>query len=151
MKPRTAKDGETKLQIVTEHIRKRTDGPGDIIDLTPDLTELLEKYDLKEGTVTVFVVGSTAGITTIEYEPGLVKDMDRIWEQIAPQGPDYAHHQTWGDQNGFSHVRAALQGPSLVVPFKEGRLLLGTWQQVVLMEFDDRPRDRTVVAQYMGY
>lgn len=95
-------------------------------------------------------MGSTAAITSFEYEPGLVKDMTALYEKLAPQGQPYAHDETWGDANGFSHVRAALQGPSLVVPFRGGELMLGTWQQVVLAEFDHWPRQRKVILQFIG-
>ena len=100
--------------------------------------------------MTVFVIGSTTGMTTFEYEPGLIKDMRELYERIAPSNRHYAHNETWNDDNGFSHVRAALQGPSLTIPFKESKLLLGTWQQVVLAEFDIRPRERKVVVQMIG-
>ncbi|OVE77142.1 secondary thiamine-phosphate synthase enzyme [bacterium F11] len=139
------------MQIKTEMLAIQTKGPGDIIDLTPKLKHILNKFGLTEGSVTVFNIGSTAGITTIEFEPGLIKDMNKIYEKIAPQKDTYHHHDTWGDYNGFSHCRASLQGPSLVIPYNNKELLLGTWQQVVLMEFDDRPRSRKVIAQFMGY
>jgi secondary thiamine-phosphate synthase enzyme len=100
--------------------------------------------------MTVFISGSTAGITTFEYEPGLVRDLKEFYDKIAPPSVHYHHDETWGDANGFSHVRATLTGPSLVIPFEKGKLLLGTWQQIVLMEFDNRPRSREVVVQLMG-
>jgi len=139
-----------EFRIKTKELSKKTKGPGDILDLTPDLTDILEDLGLNEGTMTVFIVGSTAGITTIEYEPGLKKDMSRIWERLAPQKEQYHHHETWGDYNGFSHCRAAIQGPAVTIPFNNGALCLGQWQQVVLMEFDDRPRARTLIVQVMG-
>ena len=105
---------------------------------------------MNAGTITFFIPGSTAGLTTIEYEPGLLKDIPETFEKIAPQNARYAHNDTWHDGNGASHVRAALQGPSLVVPFADGKMLLGVWQQVVLIDFDARPRDRKVVMQIMG-
>ena len=137
-------------RIETHTIKKSTQGQGDMLDLTPDVAAVLKTAGLREGSVTVFAVGSTAGVTTIEFEPGLVKDMKDVWQKIAPFGPDYHHHGTWGDDNGSAHVRAALLGPSLTVPFKDGALLLGRWQQIVLMEFDTRPRERTVVVQGWG-
>ena len=139
-----------EFQIQTKNLSKKTAGPGDIVDLTPDLEAVIDNFGLTEGTLTVFVVGSTAGITTIEYEPGLKKDMNRIWERIAPQKEYYHHHETWGDYNGFSHCRASLLGPSLTIPVEKGDLCLGQWQQVVLLEFDDRPRSRTIKVQAMG-
>jgi secondary thiamine-phosphate synthase enzyme len=102
------------------------------------------------GIATVFVVGSTAAVTTIEFEPGAVADLNRLFEEIAPRGQSYRHHLRWGDDNGSSHVRAALLGPSLTVPFADRALLLGTWQQIMLLEFDTRPRKREVVIQIVG-
>lgn len=142
---------ENGIEIQTKTFVKETMGPGDMIDLTPDATALLRESGLKEGTAVFFNIGSTAGITTIEYEPGLKKDMAELYQRLIPQGPDYHHHATWGDQNGSSHLRASLQGPSLAVPFKDGVFLLGTWQQPVLLEFDDRPRRRKIVIQFMGF
>lgn len=138
------------MRIVTETIRKKTKGEGDLIDLTSELHKLLSQSGLAEGNMTIFVIGSTAGITTFEYEPGLIKDMREIYEKLAPSNRHYAHNETWNDDNGHSHIRAALQGPSLTIPFKDGKLLLGTWQQVVLAEFDIRARERQVVVQLIG-
>ena len=98
----------------------------------------------------LFVVGSTAGLTTCEYEPGLVADIKAIFEKLIPKGVTYEHDMTWGDANGFSHLRASLLGPSLTLPFKAGKLLLGTWQQIVLIDFDNRPRQRKVILQFQG-
>ena len=108
------------------------------------------KSGLKNGTVTVFVTGSTAGVTTIEYEPGLVADIKEAFERIAPKGITYAHNETWGDGNGYSHIRASLLGASLVVLFTDFKMALGTWQQIVLIDFDNRPRKRDVLVQVMG-
>ena len=105
---------------------------------------------MAEGQILVFVPGSTAGVTTVEFEPGLVRDLNEFFEKLIPEGRDYHHHATWGDDNGSSHVRAAIVGPSLMIPFSGGRLLLGTWQQVVLVDFDTRPRQRNVVLQLTG-
>jgi len=138
------------VKISTETIACSTRGQDDIVDLTGKIAACVAASGLREGQVTVCVTGSTAAVTTIEYEPGLVKDMAEAYDKLAPAGDDYAHHATWGCDNGSSHVRAALQGPSLVVPFVDGRLVLGTWQQVVLAEFDTRPRDRKVVLQLIG-
>ncbi|MFH2203818.1 MAG: secondary thiamine-phosphate synthase enzyme YjbQ [Elusimicrobiota bacterium] len=138
------------LKIITKMIGFSTQGQNDIINMTGLITEGLEKSGLRDGQATVFVIGSTAGVTTIEYEPGLVKDMAEAYGKLAPADKDYAHHETWGCDNGSSHVRAALQGPSLTIPFVKGRLTLGTWQQVVLTEFDTRPRDREIMLQLIG-
>lgn len=138
------------IEILTETLKKKTKGMGDVINLTDEVNRLIQEADLGEGQATVFVVGSTAGITTIEFEPGIVKDMTRIFERLAPSTEAYHHHETWGDHNGSSHARAAIQGPSVVIPFIDRELCLGQWQQVVLMEFDDRPRDRKIVVQLIG-
>ncbi len=138
------------MKILNETVRLKTNGAGDLIDITGEIAELLKTSKLKTGNLTVFVIGSTAAITTFEYEPGLIKDMREVYEKIAPSNRSYHHDETWGDANGFSHVRASLQGPSLVIPFADGKLLLGTWQQVVLAEFDNRPRDRRIVVQLIG-
>ena len=137
-------------EIKTERLRFPTKGAGDLVDITKDLAGLLAKSKLKAGSMTVFGVGSTLGITTFEYEPGLIKDMRELYERLVPSNRSYAHDETWGDANGFSHLRAALQGQSLSVPFEDGRLLLGTWQQVVVAEFDHRPREREIVVQLIG-
>lgn len=138
------------MNIVTQYIETSTRGFSDIIDITPEAHQCLSESGIDAGTATFFVSGSTAGLTTIEYEPGLLKDIPDLFEKIAPQNARYAHNHTWHDGNGASHVRAALQGPSLVVPFSAGKLLLGTWQQIVLIDFDVRPRSRRVVMQIMG-
>jgi secondary thiamine-phosphate synthase enzyme len=134
----------------TERISLATKGFTDIHDLTPQVSAALKKSDLQNGIATVFVSGSTAGVTTIEFEPGLLKDLPAAFEKLAPMNVHYHHDATWGDGNGYAHVRAALLGPSLVVPFEKGTLLLGTWQQIVLIDFDNRPRRREVVLQFMG-
>jgi secondary thiamine-phosphate synthase enzyme len=127
-----------------------TAGQGDVRDLTREVAGLLADARLTAGIVTVFVTGSTAGITTIEFEPGVVADLGRAFEAIAPRNAHYDHHARWGDDNGSSHVRAGMLGPSLTIPFAEGQLVLGTWQQVVLVEFDTRARRRQVMVQVMG-
>jgi len=119
-------------------------------DVTSTVSEALKSSGLQEGHATVFVAGSTAGVTTVEFEPGLVKDLNEFFQKIIPEGPDYHHHDTWGDDNGSSHVRAALLKPSLTIPFLKGKLLLGTWQQVVIIDFDTRPRNRDVIVQLAG-
>ena len=138
------------MNIQTETIHISTRGRNDILDLTPQVSDVLASSGLQEGQVTVFVPGSTAGVTTIEFEPGLVRDLPEALERIAPMGKTYHHDATWGDGNGYAHVRAAMTGPSLVVPFHDGRLLLGTWQQIVLMDFDNRSRDRRLIVQLIG-
>ncbi|MCP4134956.1 MAG: YjbQ family protein [bacterium] len=131
----------------TEYIRLASRANRDVIDLTGEIKSIIAESGVSDGIVTVFVPGSTAGITTIEYEPGLKKDMDNFLEKIAPYKDHYSHHETWHDDNGSSHVQAALLGPSLTVPIIEGEIALGTWQQVVLIDCDTRPRDRNVIVQ----
>lgn len=138
------------MKILSDKILLETKGAGDLIDITDRIAELLKETKLKTGQVTVFHIGSTAAITTFEFEPGMIKDMQELYEKIVPAQRHYHHDDTWGDANGFSHLRAALQGPSLTIPFENGNLLLGTWQQVVLAEFDNRPRNRQVVVQIIG-
>jgi len=138
------------MKIVSEKIRVSTRGHTDVVDITKAVSQLVTKYKLQAGCATVFVSGSTAGVTTVEYEPGLVKDLPEAFEKIAPTGKSYHHDATWGDNNGYAHVRASLLGPSLTVPFCDGDLQLGTWQQIVLIDFDDRPRERTIIVQLFG-
>ncbi len=120
-----------------------------IADITSEVKNFVRNSGVSEGAVLVFNVGSTGAVTTIEYEPGLKKDFPRIMDRIAPYGEHYEHHKTWGDDNGSSHVKAAIVGPSLVVPFKNGELLLGTWQQIVVVNFDTRKRTRRVILQIL--
>ncbi len=127
-----------------------TTGQGDAHDLTAVVADAVRAAGLASGTVTVFVVGSTAGITTIEFEPGAVADFNALLARLAPRDEDYRHHLRWGDDNGSSHVRAALVGPSLTIPVDKGELLLGTWQQIMLVEFDTRARRREIVVQMSG-
>jgi secondary thiamine-phosphate synthase enzyme len=127
-----------------------TNGQGDVRDLTAYMTRALHASTLTSGLATIAVVGSTAGITTIEFEPGAVADLNKVWEQLAPRDGHYEHHLRWGDDNGSSHVRASMLGPSVSIPFEARRLLVGTWQQVVLIEFDTRPRTREVAIQLIG-
>lgn len=138
------------MKIVNEKIHLTTQGNPDLVDITAMINKTLKSTGLVKGNITVFVIGSTAAITTFEYEPGMIKDMRQLYETLAPRGKHYAHDDTWGDANGFSHLRAALQGPSLVIPFDKGELALGAWQQVVLAEFDNRPRERQIVLQIIG-
>ena len=134
----------------TERISVKSEGLGDIIDITDRVQEIVEKSGKKEGSAVVFVNGSTASVSTIEYEPNLVKDVKRVLEKLAPYGAEYEHHRTWGDDNGAAHVRATLMGPGITVPFQDRKLLLGTWQQIVVLDFDTRPRSREVVVQVLG-
>jgi secondary thiamine-phosphate synthase enzyme len=136
--------------IVTGSISLQTRGECDIVDITPQVAKQVAESGVNSGTVTVFVPGSTAGVTTIEYESGLVADLKRLWDRIVPRDIHYDHDRRWGDGNGHSHVRASMLGPSLVVPFTDGRLILGTWQQIILVDFDNRPRSRRAVLQIMG-
>jgi secondary thiamine-phosphate synthase enzyme len=137
--------------MVCTHSRDiATRGQDDARDITDVVAAAVAQSGVKAGIVTVFIVGSTAGVTTIEFEPGAVADLNSVFEKVAPRRADYRHHLRWGDDNGSSHVRAALVGPSLTVPFADGTLLLGTWQQIVLIEFDTRPRTREFVIQIVG-
>jgi secondary thiamine-phosphate synthase enzyme len=138
------------MKIMNSKITINTKGNGDFTNITNQLLSSLDNVGLHNGIMTIFVSGSTAGITTFEYEPGLIRDLKEFYDKVAPSNVHYHHDDTWGDANGFSHVRATLTGPSLVIPFENGKLLLGTWQQVVLVEFDNRPRKRDVVMQIMG-
>ena len=138
------------MNVVTEHISVSTKGNVDILDITDDVSRLLRKSNFKSGIVTVFVHGSTAALTTIEYEPGLIEDMKRMLEQVVPQGIEYKHNLRWGDGNGHSHIRASLLGPSITVPFQDSGLMLGTWQQIVFIDLDNRPRSRDIIVQIMG-
>ena len=136
--------------VETTRHRVDTTGQGDVHDLTPLVSRVLGASSIAAGLATIAVVGSTAGITTIEFEPGAVADLNRVWEQLAPRDGEYEHHLRWGDDNGSSHVRAAMLGPSLSIPFDRGRLCLGTWQQIVLVEFDTRRRDREIIVQLIA-
>jgi secondary thiamine-phosphate synthase enzyme len=136
--------------VITERLSIRTKGECDVIDITPDVELVVSQSGIESGTVTVFISGSTAGVTTIEYEPGVVSDFKAMWDRIVPRDIQYNHDQRWGDGNGYSHVRASMLGPSLVVPFSNRALLLGTWQQIIVVDFDNRPRSREIILQIMG-
>jgi secondary thiamine-phosphate synthase enzyme len=136
--------------VISKRLTVNTNGNGDALDLTPGVERAIKEARLSGGVVTLFVIGSTAALTTIEYEEGAVHDLGQVLEHIAPRHAEYEHHLRWGDDNGHSHVRAALLGPSLSVPFVGGQLTLGTWQQIILIDFDTRPRQRAVVAQIIG-
>jgi secondary thiamine-phosphate synthase enzyme len=136
--------------IISKRLTVNTNGNGDTLDITPGVMHALKESKLSSGVVTLFIIGSTAALTTIEYEEGAVADLGRVLEKIAPGHAEYEHHLRWGDDNGHSHVRAALLGPALSVPFIGAQLTLGTWQQIILIDFDTRPRQREIVAQIMG-
>ena len=136
--------------VVTRKISLQSKGRCDIIDITPQVQQELAEAGVNSGTVTLFVAGSTAGITTIEYESGVLSDFQDMWQRSAPDNIPYQHDRRWGDGNGYAHVRASLLGASLVVPFSDRRLTLGTWQQLVVVDFDNRPRSRQIIMQIMG-
>ena len=138
------------MEIATYSISVSTNGNCDIIDITDDVATLLHNNNFNEGNVLIFVGGSTAGITTIEYEPGLLKDYPKFFDRIVPMNMNHEHDNTWHDGNGHSHVRAAIQGASFTIPFSNGRLLLGTWQQIILVDFDNRSRSREITVQITG-
>jgi len=138
------------MQINTLNFSVCTKGFNDIIDVTNDVQKILNESGMKEGNALVFVTGSTAGVTTIEYEPGLLKDYPEFFEKIIPLNKVYHHNEAWHDNNGYAHVRASLQGASFTVPFTNGKLLLGTWQQIILVDFDNRSRQRNVIVQLIG-
>ena len=138
------------MEIETYFIGVTTNGNCEITDITDKVDNLIANNNFTEGSALVFVAGSTAGITTIEYEPGLLKDYPEFFERIAPSGINYEHENTWHDGNGHSHVRSSVQGASLTVPFSRGKLLLGTWQQIIFIDFDNRPRKREIIVQITG-
>jgi secondary thiamine-phosphate synthase enzyme len=136
--------------VVTKKISLQSKGQCDIINITPQVEQQVAETDINSGTATLFVAGSTAGISTIEFESGLLSDFQGMWERNIPKNIPYDHDRRWGDGNGYSHVRASLLGASLVVPFNNKRLTLGTWQQIVVVDFDNRPRSREIILQIMG-
>jgi secondary thiamine-phosphate synthase enzyme len=138
------------MKIISNEIMKKTKGNCDIIDITKDIMDIMLKTGIKEGLCTVFSVGSTAGITTIEYEPGLLKDIPKLLDKLIPSAVKYNHDDTWGDGNGHAHLRSAIFKTSLSIPIVKGELTLGTWQQVVLIDFDNRSRTRRIVIQILG-
>ncbi len=138
------------MAVHTYREQVKTRGDADVLDITPLATQALRKSSLKDGTLTVFVPGSTAAVTTIEFEPGVVRDLRAAIQRLVPDSLVYEHDQRWGDGNGYSHVRAALVKPGMAIPFQDGGLLLGTWQQLVLIDFDNRPRTREIVFQVVG-
>jgi secondary thiamine-phosphate synthase enzyme len=136
--------------VVTGQLQLRTRGGYDVRDITDQVQEAVKKSTLKAGTVTIFCPGSTGALTTLEFESGVVGDLKQVLDEITPPDRNYRHHLRWGDDNGHSHIRAALIGPSLTVPFLDGDLTLGTWQQIVFCDLDTRPRERRLVLQIMG-
>lgn len=138
------------MAVVTGRLEVESRGENDVVDLTGGVRRVVGKSGVKSGVVTVFVSGSTAAVTTLEFEPGLVKDFPEMLERVSPKGREYEHQKTWNDGNGHSHVKAALVGPSLTIPVVNGDIAVGTWQQVVLVELDIRPRRRKIVVQVVG-
>ncbi len=138
------------MNLYKFNIIKKTEGKDDLIDITDEVISLVKKSGVKEGFGIVFVIGSTASIITMEYEPGLIKDVKELLERIVPESKDYAHNATWNDDNGHSHLRATLLGQSFTFPIEENRPLLGTWQQIVLCESDHRPRERKIIIHIYG-
>jgi secondary thiamine-phosphate synthase enzyme len=136
--------------VTTKKIQLNTKGDCDVIDITSQVSQAIRESELDSGVATIFVSGSTAGVTTVEYEPGLVHDLQVLFERIAPKGIDYRHNLRWGDGNGHAHIRASLLGASLAVPFTHKSPMLGTWQQIVFIDFDNRPRSRELVLQLVG-
>lgn len=138
------------MQIVTRTIYIKSEGEGDMIDITPETSKILTQSKLKDGIITIFVPGSTAAVTTIEYEPGLRQDFPHMLSRLVPRNIEYHHENMWHDGNGHSHVKASLIGPSLTIPFKDSILMLGTWQQIVFLEMDIGKRERNLILQIMG-
>ena len=138
------------MNVLTRTIKIRSEGESDVIDVTNQLSNIVNESHFEKGIAIIFVSGSTAGVTTIEYEPGLVHDFPAMLSRVVPKNMKYEHDNTWHDGNGHSHVRASLIGPSLTIPIMRGKLTLGTWQQIVILEMDTRPRNRNVIVQIMG-
>ena len=135
------------MTIITKNFQVKTKGYTDIIDITKYIQSIVDSTNIKEAQVLVFIGGSTASITSIEYEPGLLKDLPEALERISPSGIHYYHDETWGDGNGMAHVRASILGCSITIPLVNGTLMLGTWQQIILVDFDNRPRNRNIIVQ----
>lgn len=144
------KISEQSMTVITKKIQIKSRSENDILDITDKVSEVVKESKMENGAIIVFVVGSTAAITTIEYEPGLRKDFPEMLSRLAPREIEYAHDNTWHDGNGHSHIRASLIGPSLAIPIIGGHLTLGTWQQIVLVELDTRPRERKIIVQMIG-
>jgi len=142
--------GGKDMTVVTKDISLQSKGNCDIIDITSQVAKNVEESGVDSGIVTLFIVGSTAGITTIEYEPNLLSDFKNMWDRVIPQSIPYEHNKTWGEGNGHSHVRASMLGASLTIPFVNKKLTLGTWQQIVFVDFDNRLRSRKIIIQILG-
>lgn len=138
------------VKFDTKSIGINTQGFNDIIDITPQLSQILQEGSYKEGQMLVFIPGSTAALTTVEFEPGLQKDLREFFEEWIPMKKRYHHNERWHDGNGYAHVRASILKPSLNIPFKDNQLLLGTWQQVILIDFDNKQRKRSLIVQIVG-
>lgn len=138
------------ISLQTKKFTERTAGHCDIIDITAKIHEAIEKEQIQHGLITAFVSGSTAALTTIEYESGLIQDLKESVERLIPSDRRYHHDDRWDDDNGFSHLRAALFGPSIALPVQNGKVCLGAWQQVILLDFDNRPRTREIILQLIG-
>lgn len=138
------------MTVANDTISLKTAAKDEVIDVTPKVQKIVNESGVKNGLACVFVVGSTAAVTTVEHEPGLVADLREALDRLYPKHREYEHHRRWGDGNGHSHVRASFVGPSLTIPVVEGRLVLGTWQQIVFMEFDNKPRTRELHVQVIG-
>ncbi|MDQ2692490.1 MAG: secondary thiamine-phosphate synthase enzyme YjbQ [Chloroflexota bacterium] len=138
------------MTVKTAYISLTTQGNADVHDITDEVTRAISRSGLASGTATIFCPSSTSALTTIEYESGAVSDLRRLFDEIVPPDREYAHNERWHDGNGHSHVRAALLGPSLTIPFVDGQLTLGTWQQVIYVDFDNRPRQRKLFVQLIG-
>ncbi|MFH1645177.1 MAG: secondary thiamine-phosphate synthase enzyme YjbQ [Candidatus Omnitrophota bacterium] len=138
------------MKVITEYLKFDSKGKTDIINITSDIASKLNETGIKSGIVTISVIGSTASITTVEFEPALVSDIKELFEKIIPSNVTYEHDATWGDANGYSHLRSSLLGTSITVPFVDKELVLGTWQQIIFLDFDNRPRSRKICLQFMG-
>lgn len=138
------------MKIDTASISLMTRGEADVHDITRQIEESIQKSEINDGIVTVFCPSATSAVTTIEYEPGCVSDLRRLFDDLIPREQDYAHNLRWGDGNGYSHIRAALLKPSLTIPLVKGKMTLGTWQEIIYVDFDNRPRQRDLVIQIMG-
>jgi secondary thiamine-phosphate synthase enzyme len=138
------------MAVETHTIALDTRGNGDILEITDQVRDCLTSSQIRDGIATVFTPSATSGLTSLEFEPGCVQDLQRLFDEIIPPGRNYAHNQRWGDGNGHSHVRAALLKPSITIPFIDKNLTLGTWQSLVLVDFDNRPRSRKLIVQLLG-
>lgn len=141
---------ETVMKVVTKQVSKSTRGFNEIVDITHDVEFFISEQKLSEGQILIFINGATAAISTVEYEPGLLKDIPKALERIAPMDERYHHNDTWHDGNGYAHVRSTMMSPMIIMPVYKGRLIRGTWQQVILLDFDNRPRKRTITLQFTG-